>query len=97
MGKPPNKPLTIFPIPCALSSLLAGVTRFCGSILSVASALSRVSILATSAITSAVFQTNGLDMAEKRGKVKNPKKSFALVATGTFTRCSVSISWLPPL
>mgnify|MGYP003396679709 CR=1 FL=1 len=46
-----RKPLTMLPMPCACNSRFAGVTRFHGSILSVASTQSRVSKLATLAIT----------------------------------------------
>ena len=53
IGNPPNKPLMILPIPCALSSRLVGARRFKGSSLSVASRLNRVSKLAIIAIVTA--------------------------------------------
>ena len=37
IGKPPKKPLIMFPVPCATNSLFVGVTLLIGSILSTAS------------------------------------------------------------
>lgn len=53
-GRPPSRPETMFPIPCAFSSRFVGVTRFWGSRLSVASTESRVSMLAMRASVSPV-------------------------------------------
>ncbi len=53
-GNPPMSPETTLPRPCALSSRSVGVTRFCGSSLSVASTHSSVSRLATTASVMAV-------------------------------------------
>ena len=58
MGKPPINPERIFPVPCANSSLLVGVTFLSGSILSVASTHNNVSKLATNAIVNAVNRRN---------------------------------------
>jgi hypothetical protein len=49
MGSPPNRPLIILPVPCATSSLFCEI-RLYGSILSIASILSRVSSVATKQI-----------------------------------------------
>ena len=72
IGKPPIKPDTILPAPCASNSLLVGVTFLWGSNLSVASTQSKVSKLATKAIVKAVTQTCGFVMALKLGKLNWP-------------------------
>jgi hypothetical protein len=67
IGKPPSKPLTKLPAPCATSSRFVGDIRLIGSILSTASKLSKVSKLATTAMVKAVIQTCLLPMALKFG------------------------------
>ena len=75
----------ILPIPCANNSLLVGVTRFKGSILSVASTHNNVSKLATKAIVKAVIQTCGFEIASKLGKRNWAKNEAVSSGTGTLT------------
>ena len=81
-GKPPIIPEAIFPTPCAINSRFLGVTRFSGSILSVASTHSKVSKLATKAMVKATIQTLILDIALKLGKMI---KSKSATFVGTLT------------
>ncbi len=66
-GKPPIKPEIILPVPCASSSRLVGVTLLSGSILSVASMVSKVSNEATIPKVNATIQTSLLNIPEKSG------------------------------
>ncbi len=88
-GRPPIKPETILPIPCAFNSRLVGVTRLYGSSSSAACMFSNVSRLATIAIVNAVVQTAKLVNAVKSGKVKNDANSGIEPAIGIFTRCAL--------
>ena len=85
-GRPPNMPDTILPTPCAFNSLLVGLMRFCGSILSTASMLSKVSRLATMASVMAVIQTCALVMPAKLGEGNAATKSVGLSNTSSFTK-----------
>ena len=73
-GSPPINPDTIFPMPCAFSSRLAGDTLFKGSSLSTASMPNKVSRLATMARVIAVIHTSGLLRNRISGKVKKEKE-----------------------
>ena len=70
IGKPPNNPLTMFPIPCAFNSRLVSVNLLYVSNLSVASIHNNVSIEATTAIVTATIHTFSLVNAAKFGKAK---------------------------
>ena len=96
MGKPPIKPATILPAPCAKSSLLVLVTLRSASRLSMASMLKSVSNDAIIAIISPVTSTLPFKNPLKSGSVKKLKKLAALFATSICTKCSLpTINGLP--
>src|SRR5690606_23272060 len=86
IGRPPRTPLIMLPIPCALSSTFVLTKRFRGSILSVASIQSKVSIEATIVMVTATTQTPGLAMEAKAGVMKTSRSSSMLDGTGKLTK-----------
>src|SRR5690349_21104090 len=89
IGKPPIRGDTTLPTPWATSSRLLGEIFFSGSSLSTASTLSSDSRLAIRAMVIAIFHTTGFPMAEKSGKVREPKKEPKDPVMGILAR------WLP--
>src|SRR5688572_8052280 len=69
-GRPPTRPHKVLATPCAFNSRFNGVIRLYGSILSAASILNKVSILATRATVAAILYTAGLRAACQSGKLK---------------------------
>src|SRR5690554_6687597 len=90
MGKPPKAPLIMLPIPWAFNSTLVLTKRFRGSILSVASMQSKVSIEATMVIVIATTQTFGSPIEAKEGLINTSLTSSRLVGTGKLTRYAAS-------
>src|SRR5690606_20672222 len=86
IGNPPNAPLIRFPIPCAFNSTLVSTKRFMGSILSVASMHSNVSIEATMVMVTATIQTFGFAIESKDGVINTPFKSSKLEGIGRLTK-----------
>jgi len=92
IGRPPIRPDSELPTPCATSSRLVGVTRLCGSSLSVASRQSRVSRLPTTAMVAAITQTAPVPSAPQSGEVNCCIASSIEAGVGTSTRWSGSIA-----
>src|SRR5690554_6972142 len=69
IGKPPKTPLIMLPIPWAFNSTLVFTKRFKGSILSVASMQSKVSIEATMVIVTATTHTLGFPIDANDGLI----------------------------
>ena len=97
IGNPPNKELTIFPNPWALSSTFVSVYLFWASILSLASMHSNVSIDATIAIVNAIIQTLEFVIAEKSGITIKFLNSIKVVGTGKLTKWLFTITKLLPV
>ena len=86
-GRPPIKPEIILPKPCAFNSRLVGVILFCGSSLSPASVLSKLSRLAMIAMVTASIYTFGCKSPAKSGNVNCCANCPIEFATGSFTSC----------
>src|SRR5690606_7049766 len=86
MGNPPKAPLFILPIPWARNSTFVLTKRFKGSILSVASIHSKVSIEATMVMGTATTQTPGSATASKEGVINTAFSSSILDGTGRLTK-----------
>ena len=96
MGKPPIKPLSILPIPCAFNSKLVSVILRLLSNRSDASMHNRVSIDATTAMVAPAIQTCILVKPFKLGKVIRFLYSLKVVGTGRFTKyCELIANELP--
>ena len=86
-GSPPIKPEITLPNPCAFNSRLVGVILFCGSSLSPASVLSKLSRLAIMAMVTASIYTFGCKNPEISGNVNCCANWPSEFATGSFTSC----------
>src|SRR5690606_39392022 len=86
IGRPPRTPLIILPIPWALNSTLVLTKRFSGSIRSVASMQSKVSIEATIVRVIATIHTPGSTIAANEGVIKISCSSSKLEGTGRLTK-----------
>ena len=86
IGRPPRKPATMLPAPCAMSSRLGGLTRLRGSSLSTAWRFSSVSSEATAAIVTAAMMTAGLPKALRSGLGKDCRNAPRPATDGTCTR-----------
>ena len=86
-GRAPIKPEILFPIPWAINSLFEFTDPFCGTNLSIASKLNKVSMLATIANVKTIIQNPWLFIKLKSGNIKFVFKSLKLLIFGRLTKC----------
>ena len=97
IGRPPTRPASMLPVPCATSSRFGGETRRSGSSLSVASRLRSVSREATTARVTAARSTAGSFHREKSGNVSRWFQAMpSEPTTGTVTRWLCSMDHADP-
>ena len=86
IGRPPRRPDTMLPAPCAMSSRFGGLTRLRESSLSTASRFRSVSSEATTAIVTADRMIAGLPKALRSGLGRHFMNSPRLATVGNWTR-----------